>query len=227
MGLSSKVVRSTVLGGIDYALCSAKRQGCCLRTETAQCVIQEGWMKQSGPVGRFFQFRLSVGSVRGSWINAIPKHDHTLISLDDTTQNTQNTWTTYFPQCNNIAIAHSKCDTKDTLCDDNDDTCAIMCETLEMNAEHVYMIITTQYHKDFPSKQTKTPLYTICDNSHAKRWHLLVENNVEILNNKHIFNRDYPDQVLLRNTYTIHKLLYVDHQYSRINNNKTSRAFTH
>jgi len=50
---------------------------------------------------------------------------------------------------------------------------------------------------------------------------------VEILNNKHIFNGDYPDHVLLWNTYTIHKLLYVDHQYSSINNNKTSRAFTH
>ena len=51
--------------------------------------------------------------------------------------------------------------------------------------------------------------------------------SVEILNNKHIFNGDYPDHVLLRNTYTMHKLLYVDHQYSSINNNKTSRAFTH
>ena len=55
----------------------------------------------------------------------------------------------------------------------------------------------------------------------------MADPSVEILNNKHIFNGDYPDHVLLRNTYTIHKLLYVDHQYSTINNNKTSRAFTH
>ena len=31
--------------------------------------------------------------------------------------------------------------------------------------------------------------------------------SVEILNNKHIFNGDYPDHVLLWNTYTIHNLL--------------------
>jgi len=53
------------------------------------------------------------------------------------------------------------------------------------------------------------------------------EASVEILNNKHIFNRDYPNHVLFQNTYTIHKILYIDHQYSNINNNKTSRAFTH
>lgn len=29
-----------------------------------------------------------------------------------------------------------------------------------------------------------------------------------------MFNGDYPDHVLLRNTYTIHKLLYVDHQFT-------------
>lgn len=51
--------------------------------------------------------------------------------------------------------------------------------------------------------------------------------HVEILNNKHIFNGYYPDHVLLRNTYTIHKLLYVDHQFSSINYNKTSIACTH
>ena len=51
--------------------------------------------------------------------------------------------------------------------------------------------------------------------------------SVEILNNKHIFNKDYPDYTLLWNTCIIHKLLYVDHQFSNIKNNETSMACTH
>lgn len=62
-----------------------------------------------------------------------------------------------------------KCDTKGTLCNNIDDTCAIVLETLEMSAKHFYMIITTHYHKKFPLKQAKTPIYMISDNSHAKK----------------------------------------------------------
>ena len=40
-------------------------------------------------------------------------------------------------------MTHSKCDTKDTLCDDSDDTYVIVVETLELSVIHVYMIITT------------------------------------------------------------------------------------
>ena len=50
---------------------------------------------------------------------------------------------------------------------------------------------------------------------------------VEIFNNKHIFNRDYPDYTILQNTFTIHNLLYVDHQFSSSKNNETSKACTH
>jgi len=56
---------------------------------------------------------------------------------------------------------------------------------------------------------------------------VILQEIIEILNNKHIFNRDYPDDALFRNTCTIHKLLYIDHQFSNIKNNETSIACTH
>ena len=97
------------------------------------------------------------------------------------------------------------------------------------------------FWRQITSCKINTPLSkrTDSDNGEKRSWmcmHLssinltgvtVFEHFVEILNNKHIFNGYYPDHVLLRNTYTIHKLLYVDHQYSSINNNKTSRALTH
>lgn len=42
---------------------------------------------------------------------------------------------------------YDKCNTKDTLCDDCDNTCATVLETLEMSAIDVYMIKTTHLHK--------------------------------------------------------------------------------
>jgi len=59
-------------------------------------------------------------------------------------------WITYFPQCDNFAIIDTKCDTKDTLCNDHDDTCATMLETLEMSVIEVFMIRTTHLHKNYP-----------------------------------------------------------------------------
>ncbi len=72
---------------------------------------------------------------------------------------------------------HSKCNTKDTLCNENDETYVTVPKNLEMSAKHVYIIRKTNDNKYFPLKQTKTPLYMISDNSHAKRRHLLYENN--------------------------------------------------
>lgn len=69
-------------------------------------------------------------------------------------------------------MAPTKSDTKDTLCNKSVKTFVIVLETLEMGVENVYMIRKTQYHKYFLLKQSKTPLYSISKNSHAKRQHL-------------------------------------------------------
>ena len=56
------------------------------------------------------------------------------------------------------------CDTKDTLCDDHDDTCATVLKTLEMSKTYVYMVISTHFHKDNhlkPPKQAYTHWATV------------------------------------------------------------------
>ena len=53
-------------------------------------------------------------------------------------------------------MTYAKCDTKDTLCDDNDDTCETMLKMLEMSVMEVYMVISTHFQKENllkPSKQ--------------------------------------------------------------------------
>lgn len=40
-------------------------------------------------------------------------------------------------------LCNDKCDTKDTLCDNRDDTYATMLNTLEMSVIHVYMVSKT------------------------------------------------------------------------------------
>lgn len=52
-------------------------------------------------------------------------------------------------------MTYAKCDTKDKLCNDRDNTCVTMLETLEMSAIHVYMVITSHFHKDYPLKPPK------------------------------------------------------------------------
>jgi len=37
-------------------------------------------------------------------------------------------------------MTYTKYDTKDTLCDDHDNTCVTVLETLEMSVIHVYMV---------------------------------------------------------------------------------------
>jgi len=49
-----------------------------------------------------------------------------------------------------------KHDTKGTLCDNGDDTCATMLETLGMSAINLYMIRMTHYIQVYPLKQAKT-----------------------------------------------------------------------
>jgi len=53
------------------------------------------------------------------------------------------------------ATTYAKCDTNNTLCDDHDDTCVTMLETLEMSVTHVYMVIPTHLRKDYLSKPLK------------------------------------------------------------------------
>lgn len=43
---------------------------------------------------------------------------------------------------------YEKCDTKDVLCGDHDDTCATVLKTLEMSAIVTYKVGTTHLHKD-------------------------------------------------------------------------------
>ena len=66
-----------------------------------------------------------------------------------------------------------KCGSNDRLCEDNDDTCLIVRETLEMSVKLIYMMRTTHFDKYFLLKKTKTPLYMIRNTYHAKRQHLL------------------------------------------------------
>lgn len=73
----------------------------------------------------------------------MPQHDHTLRAIDDTRLITQKTRKTWSPQCNDNMITFPKCDTKDTLCNDNDDTCVTMHETFIMSLIYVYMINRT------------------------------------------------------------------------------------
>lgn len=72
---------------------------------------------------------------------------------------------------NHFATAPTKCNTKDTLCDDSYDTCLKMFKTLGMSAIHVYMI-RTNHQKCYPLRQTKIVLYTMRDTSHARRQHM-------------------------------------------------------
>ncbi len=80
---------------------------------------------------------------------------------------------TSFPQCDNIATIHSKCNTKDTLCDDHDDTCAIMLKNLEMSVADVYIVRKTRIHKYKPLKL----LEKVCKHGkivkHSKRRQLI------------------------------------------------------
>lgn len=52
-------------------------------------------------------------------------------------------------------MTYTKCDTKDTLCDDPNNTCATVLETLEMCVIHVYMVRKTHLHKGYPLKPSK------------------------------------------------------------------------
>lgn len=77
-------------------------------------------------------------------------------------------------QCNKFVTTPTKCDTKDTLCNQSGDTCATVLENLDMSVKHVYMIIKTHYYKYFPLKQAKTQLYARSSNSPCQKTTLTI-----------------------------------------------------
>jgi len=62
---------------------------------------------------------------------------------------------------------YNKCGPIDGVYEDNGDTFKMMCETLEISVEYVYMMIKTHFQKNFRLMQTKTPLSMMSENSHA------------------------------------------------------------
>ena len=66
-------------------------------------------------------------------------------------------------------MTYTKCDTKDTLCDNHDDTCTTVLETLEMSAIHVYMVRPTHLHKGHPLKPPKLAFM------HCVTLHMLID----------------------------------------------------
>ncbi len=56
-----------------------------------------------------------------------------------------------------LVAAYDKCGSDDRICEDNDDTCVIMHETLEMSAKHVYMMIQLIFTNIGPWRKPKIP----------------------------------------------------------------------
>ena len=52
-----------------------------------------------------------------------------------------------FPLCDNFMTSYDKCDTKRTLYDDRDNTCATVLKTLEMSVAGTHKVIKTHLHK--------------------------------------------------------------------------------
>jgi len=112
------------------------------------------------------------------------KCDHTLRIIDDATLINQNTnLTTYFPQCDNIVTSFPKCDIKGSLCDDNDDTCEIVLETLGMSAIHIHGKNDSLTPR-LPLETNQNHIYAMCDACHAKRRHFYF-----LLNETRIFRQ--------------------------------------
>lgn len=75
-----------------------------------------------------------------------------------------NTLIKHFPQCDNFVTADTKWDTNDTLCQDHDNTCATMLETLQMSVIYVLKIKKNSFTNELLPKNTKTSLCTFCHN---------------------------------------------------------------
>lgn len=107
------------------------------------------------PSWEVFWIWVSVEPMKLMWTVRRLDYDNTLRTFYDRTYIIQNTWTAYFAQCDNFATTYAKCDTEDTLCEDHDDTCAIVLKILEMSATHVYMVRPTHLRKYYPLKPSK------------------------------------------------------------------------
>lgn len=64
---------------------------------------------------------------------------------------------------------YDKCVFDDRPCEDNDDTCVLVRETLEISMKHVYMLRKINFHKYCPLKQTKTRHCMTSHNTHDQK----------------------------------------------------------
>ena len=134
-----------------------------------------------------FRIWLSVGSMRSKWVR---KKSLNMIthSKQSSTQTliTQDTWKIWSPQRCDITTTSSKCDTYDTLCDDSDDTCVTMHETLGMSVIHVYMINMTHWYQSYPLRWIKI-MFIWCATLPMPRYDILVffQMGLENLENIH------------------------------------------
>jgi len=69
----------TFMRFMAYTFHSAKRQGYCLRVETAQCAVQEGWMRLG--CWELFEIWISAGSIKPMRTMVELDCDHTLRHL--------------------------------------------------------------------------------------------------------------------------------------------------
>ena len=68
-------------------------------------------------------------------------------------------------------MTYDKCNTKDTLCDDHDDTYETMLKNLGMSATDVYMVRSNHLHKDKPLKTPKKT-YTHCATTNMQKYNI-------------------------------------------------------
>lgn len=61
----------------------------------------------------------------------------------------------HFPQCDNFVTADTKWDTNDTLCQDRNNTCAKMLETLQMSVIYVLKIKKTHLPMNYSQSTPK------------------------------------------------------------------------
>lgn len=80
---------------------------------------------------------------------------------------------TIFSQHDKFVMTYTKCETKDTLCDDCDNTYVAMLETLEISVTHVYMVRPINFHKYYPLKPQKVS-FVHCETVHMLKYDTLI-----------------------------------------------------
>lgn len=122
---------------------------------------------------------LCVGSMEPMWIVIKIDCEHTLAYLAIQFYIILYIWKNTSLNSKTIVETYNKCGPIDGVYEDNGDTSKMMCETLEISVEYVYMMIKTHFQKNFHLMQTKTPLSMTSENSHAHKWNLLYKHKHE------------------------------------------------